>query len=72
VLITPSAGLYSADGLLDFCLALAMFRHNARDGAAVPGNDEGCAALDVIEELGKVSFGFRSLDSSHKSTSCFD
>lgn len=42
-------------GALDFVSALLRLRHKTRDGTAMPGDDNGFAALDLAQELGQVS-----------------
>jgi hypothetical protein len=41
------------------------FRHDSGYRSTMSGDDYGLPTLDVIEELGKVSFGLRSLNFAH-------
>jgi hypothetical protein len=53
------------DRAVDLLLPAMSLGHQARDGAAVVGDDDGLAALDVIEELGQMGFGLGDLDFTH-------
>src|SRR5438105_15108171 len=39
-------------------------RDNSRDRAAMPGDDDGLAALDLVEQFGEVGFGLGHLNFS--------
>lgn len=54
-----------ANGFINLCLTLRLLGNKTRYGAAMARDDEGCAALHVIEELGQMGFRFRCLDGSH-------
>jgi hypothetical protein len=49
-----------------FFLPPICLGHDPRDCAAVSGNNERFAPLNVIEQLGQMGFGFGSLDLTHK------
>jgi hypothetical protein len=53
-------------GFLDLGLAAAGFRHDAGDRLTVARDDEGLAALDLIEQAGKIAFSFGRLDFTHR------
>lgn len=53
------------DGLDDLRLAAADLGHDSGDGVAMAGNDDGFAALHLIEQPGQVRFGLRRLNLSH-------
>jgi len=49
-----------------FCPPLVGLRHYSGNRASVPGYDDGLAPLYGIEQLRKVSFGFRGLNFAHQ------
>ena len=53
------------DRLAAAVAAHGILGNQAGDGTSMPGKDDGLPALDVIEELGKVDFRFRSLNLAH-------
>ena len=56
---------YVRDRSVDFGLPQMRFRHDPCYRATMSGDEYGLPALDVIEELGKVSCGFRGLNFAH-------
>src|SRR3990172_4148988 len=67
----PDAG----ESLVDLLLAAVNVGHNPGDTAPVALDDQRFAPLHIIEELGKMSLGFRGLNFAHMSdpsTSRFD
>ena len=56
---------------VDFSLPLVRFRHEPGNGAPMTRNHNCLPLLDLVEKLGEVGFGFRSLD-AHFSTSQID
>jgi hypothetical protein len=61
--------LYILDRVIDYRLPPLCLRHDPRYRATMSGDYYGLPALDFIEELGKVSFGLRSLNFAHRDTS---
>jgi hypothetical protein len=51
--------LYIFDCLVDLLLPLMRLGDDASDRLAMPGDDDGLAPLDFIEQLRKVGFGPR-------------
>src|ERR1043165_4348620 len=58
--------------LSDNATALGLAWPDLRDLASVAGDDDGFAALDFAENLGKSSFGLRGLNAFHDLTSQID
>jgi hypothetical protein len=54
--------LYIFDCLVDLLLPLICLGDDASDHTAMPGNDDGLAALDLVEQLGKVGLCFGRLN----------
>ncbi len=54
--------LYIFDRLIDLLLPLICLGDDASDYPAMPGDDDGLAALDLVEQLGKVGLCFGRLN----------
>jgi hypothetical protein len=66
-------GFQPLDGFATTLAAHGVFGDQAGNGPSVPGDDDGFAPLDVIEELGQMDFRFGCLYLAHgDSTSCFN
>jgi hypothetical protein len=53
------------ESLVDFLLPPVNLRHNPRDATPMTRDNQRFAPLDIIQELGQVNLGFRSLNLSH-------
>jgi hypothetical protein len=51
-------------GFVDLFLPLRRLGDDPGDGLSMPGDDDGLAALHLIEEPGKMGFGFGGLNFS--------
>ena len=56
-----ATGLDAGDGRLGLYLPAIGFGHDAGNGAAVAGDDDGLAALDLVEQAGQVRLRLVSL-----------
>ena len=54
--------LYIFDRLIDLLLPLMRLGYDARDRPAMPGDDDGLAPLDLVEQLGEVGLCFGRLN----------
>jgi hypothetical protein len=61
----PAPLAEAGDRLVDFCLAALGLAHQAGDRPAVTGNDNGLAALDLVEDLRQMGLRLRRRDLAH-------
>ena len=60
--------LYIFDRLVDLLLPLMRLGDDASDRPAMPGDDDGLAPLDLVEQLGKVGLCFGRLNFARHAT----
>lgn len=53
------------EGFVDLFLTPIDLGYDPGDAAPVTRNDERCAPLHFVQELGKMNFGFRGLNLAH-------
>ena len=59
------SALIAFDRLIDFLLPKVRLGHDPGDGPPMTRDNDGLPALDIVEQLGEMRFGVRSLNFAH-------